>query len=85
MGAFGYEQTVKYEVARDLLNGRRAALSAELDHARGDAAGDGAAVDRIQAAMRSVAESIRRLDVADEAALDAVIAANRSGSFASVA
>ncbi|WNH54839.1 hypothetical protein [Stenotrophomonas oahuensis] len=85
MSVFGYEQTVKFEVARDLLNSRRAHIAADLGRERTKVKPDPSAIGRLQADMRAIAHSIRHLDVRDEAALDSVIAANRSREFASVA
>jgi hypothetical protein len=85
MSGFGYEQTVKFEVARDLLNSRRAHIAADLGRVRSSANPDPSALGRLQADMRAIARSIRHLDVRDETALDSVIASNKPRGFASVA
>lgn len=51
-GKFGYEQTVKYEVARDMLNAKRAALAASLGLERCKAELDVRTIEGIQLEMR---------------------------------
>ncbi|MBH1528787.1 hypothetical protein I5T99_06990 [Stenotrophomonas maltophilia] len=77
MRAFGYTQTVKYEVARDLLNRKRALLSARLGRERNSEQPDAFIVDQIRADMRAVAGLMRQLDVCNEPALDAIILAHQ--------
>lgn len=76
MGAINYQQTVKYEVASDLLNGRIAELSEQIGQEEGRATPDPAVIERLEAKMDSITDELGKLDVTNEAALDAVIAAN---------
>lgn len=76
-GKFRYEQTAKYEVARDLLNAKRAALAASLGLERRKAELDVRTIEGIQLEMRRVAYRVRSLDIADESGLDAVISLYR--------
>lgn len=81
MGTHTYQQTIKYELARDLLNGRRAIVSAAIGEAKSQASPDTAAIARLRADSLAISAEIRALDVTDEAALDAVIMAlSRPGS-----
>lgn len=77
MGAHTYESTVKYDVARDLLNGRRAALSEQIALEEARPAADALRTEQLPQSMGAVAIEINRLDVTDDAMLDAVIAANQ--------
>lgn len=77
MGTHTYEQTVKYEVARDLLNGRIADLSERIGGEEHKSVPDHALIDRLEAQMAGIADELAALDVTNEAALDAVIAANK--------
>lgn len=76
MGTHTYTQTLKYEVARDLLNSRIAALSAQIKREEDKPQPDQREIERMEELMLEVGSSISHLDVTDEAALDAVIAAN---------
>ncbi len=76
MADFGYEQTVKYEVARGLLASKRARLAQMLGRERSLNSGDQSELKRIRAEMRVVARAMRALDVGDEAQLDRAIALN---------
>lgn len=76
MADFGYEQTVKYEVARGLLASKRARLAQMLGRERSLNSGDQSELMRIRAEMRVVARAMRALDVGDEAQLDRAIALN---------
>lgn len=78
MGTHTYEQTIKYEVARDLLNGRIAAITDQIAAEEAKSPPDAALVDQLEELMAAVGGSISELDVTDEAGLDAVIAANQS-------
>lgn len=73
MEAHTYRQTLKYEIARDLLNSRIAALSAQIKREENKSQPDRNAIDQMEERMLEVGTSISRLDVTDEAALDAVI------------
>ena len=86
MSEFGYEQTVKYEVARDLVNSRRARVAAELGVERARSTQEASTIGRLQADMRALARTMRHLDVRNEKALDEVIAAYKPhAGYASVA
>ena len=76
MADFGYEQTVKYEVARGLLASKRARLAQMLGRERSLNRSDQSELMRIRAEMRVVARAMRALDVGDEAQLDRAIALN---------
>ena len=75
---FGYDQIMKYEVARELLITRRAALAFDLWRERGRDEVDTVALEQITAQMRAVAAAIRELDVKNEAGLDEAISRLRS-------
>jgi len=77
MATHTYTQTLKYEVARDLLNSRIAALSAQIKREEGKPHPDRRAIEQMEELMLEVGSSISHLDVTDEAGLDAVIATNR--------
>ena len=77
MGTHTYRQTVKYEVARDLLNGRIATLTDQITEEESKAKPDAQRIEQLEELMASVGGSISELDVTDEAGLDAVIAANQ--------
>ncbi len=77
MGTHTYRQTVKYEVARDLLNGRIATLTDQITEEESKARPDAQRIEQLEELMASVGGSISELDVTDEAGLDAVIAANQ--------
>jgi|GEM_PF-3170182 len=74
---FTYEQTVKYEVARDLLNTRRAELSEQIELEEAKALPDASVIAQLESRLLDIAAEIRDLDVTDEAGLDASIAKNR--------
>lgn len=76
MGTHTYEQTIKYEIARDLLNGRIATLTEQITEEEAKARPDAQRIEQLEELMASVGVSISELDVTDEAGLDAVIAAH---------
>lgn len=73
MTDFGYMQTVKYEIARELLGSRRAALTAQLSRLRAAGMSDSVETTQVRADLRAVATSIRQLDIYNESSLDAAI------------
>jgi len=73
MTDFGYMQTVKYEVARELLGSRRAALTTQLGRLRAAGQSDGIETTQVRANLRAIAAAIRQLDIYKEATLDAAI------------
>lgn len=75
--SFGYDQTIKYEVARDLLNTRRASLSAKLGTEDAKDSPDPKVIEELKLQMNAVADDIEDLDVTDDAGLDRSIAMNR--------
>lgn len=77
MGTHTYRQTVKYEVARDLLNGRIATITEQLTEEESKTRPDVQRIEQLEELMASVGGSISELDVTDEAGLDAVVAANQ--------
>ncbi|MGV7193583.1 hypothetical protein [Xanthomonas axonopodis] len=77
MGTHTYRQTVKYEVARDLLNGRIAVITDQIAAEEAKTRPDAKLIDQLEEMMATVGGSISELDVTDEAGLDAVIAANQ--------
>lgn len=77
MATHTYAQTLKYEVARELLNGRIATISAQISREEAKPDPDQKAIEQLEDLMLDVGASISDLDVTDEAGLDAVIAANR--------
>lgn len=76
MGTHTYGQTLKLEVARDLLNGEIATRSEMLETAKNQVPPDSDAVARIRSEMLALGGEIDALDVRDEARLDAVIASH---------
>ena len=80
MGTHTYRQTVKYEVARDLLNGRIATLTEQITEEESKVRPNAQRIEQLEELMASVGGSISELDVTDEAGLDAVIAANQRES-----
>lgn len=76
MGTHTFRQTLKYEVARDLLNGRIADISEQIAIEEAKPAPAPGVIEQLEDSMADVGGSISRLDVTDEAGLDAVIAAN---------
>lgn len=77
MGNYTYEMVVKYEVARDLLNGRIATISEQIAEEEAKAAPDAQLIEQLEELMTTIGASISELDVTDEAGLDALIAAHR--------
>lgn len=77
MGTHTYEQTLKYEIARELLNWKIADLSAQIGVEERKGAPDAALIDCLEAKMLDVAREIDQLNVTDEDALDAAIDRNR--------
>lgn len=80
MAEFGYLQTIKYEVARELLGCRRATLSSQLGRLRSVGASDSVEFAQVRADMRAIATAIRQLDIYQESTLDAVIELYRSSN-----
>ncbi|WP_049411973.1 hypothetical protein [Stenotrophomonas maltophilia] len=80
MGQFGYMQTIKYEVARELLGSRRATLAAQLGRVRAGGDTDGVEAAQIRADLRAIAAAIRQLDIHQESTLDAAIERYRLSS-----
>ena len=78
MGTYTYRQTVKYEVARDLLNGHIATITDQIAAEEAKPIPDVALIDQLEELMATVGGSISELDVTDEAGLDAFIEANRT-------
>lgn len=78
MGNYTYEMVVKYEVARDLLNGRIATISEQIAEEEARAVPDAQLIEQLEELMTAIGASISELDVTDEASLDAVIAAYRT-------
>ena len=76
MGTHTYRQTVKYEVARDLLNGRIATISEQIAEEEAKVAPDAQLIEQLEELMATIGASISELDVTDEASLDAMIAAH---------
>lgn len=76
MSAITYQKILKYEVARELLNGRIAEISELIDAEERNSSPDMTAVERMEEAIFAIAREIRALDVTNEAALDASIAVN---------
>lgn len=75
MGTHTYEQTIKYEIARDLLNGRIATITEQITEEESKARPDARRIEELEDLMTSIGASISELDVTNEAGLDAVIAA----------
>jgi hypothetical protein len=73
VGTHTYEQTIKYEIARDLLNGRIAVITNQIANEEAKASPDAKLIDELEEMMAVVGGSISDLDVTDEAGLDAVI------------
>ncbi|HGM6730986.1 TPA: hypothetical protein ACKQBZ_004530 [Stenotrophomonas maltophilia] len=73
MTDFGYMQTVKYEVARELLGSRRTALTSQLGRLRAAGQSDSTETTHVRANLRAIAAAIRQLDIYNEATLDAAI------------
>lgn len=78
MGTHTYAQTVKYEVARDLINRRVALIGDQIAAEAAKAEPDTGQIARLEELMAKTGASVRKLDVTDEAGLDAVIAACRA-------
>lgn len=76
MGTHTYEQTVKYEVARDLLNDRLAGLLDQRRKEEASASPDMAVIDRLELELDGVHDAISQLRVTDDAQMDAIIAAS---------
>ncbi|WP_245978900.1 hypothetical protein [Solilutibacter pythonis] len=76
MGNYTYEMVVKYEVARDLLNGRITTISEQIAEEEARAVPDTQLIEQLEELMTAIGASISELDVTDEARLDAVIAAH---------
>lgn len=74
---FGYEQTLKYEVARDLLNSKRAEVSEKIGIESAKKHPDPDVLQQLDREMDDIADQIEDLDVTDEAALDRSISINR--------
>lgn len=77
MGTHTFEQTIRLEVARDILNGRIAAVSARLADEERRSSPDQAAIDAMEDEMLDLGVRIDALDVRDDAAVGAVIEENR--------
>lgn len=77
MASHSYEQTLRLELARDILNGRIAALSERLEREVNHASPDHAAIAAMEDEMLSLGLRIDALDVRDNARVDAVIEENR--------
>ncbi|HLM53986.1 MAG TPA: hypothetical protein VK325_10455 [Pseudoxanthomonas sp.] len=73
-----YRQTLKYEVARDLINRRIAIITDQLEDEEAKPNPDAALIDQLEELMAEVGASTSDLDVTDEAGLDASIEANRT-------
>ena len=76
MSAITYQKILKYEIARELLNGRIAEISELIDAEERKSSPDMSAVERMEEAILVIAREIYALDVTNEAALDASIAFN---------
>ncbi len=76
MSAISYQKTLKYEVARELLNGRIAEVSELIAAEERKSSPDMSVVEKMELAVLVIAAEIHALDVTNEAALDASIAAN---------
>ena len=77
MGTHTYRQTVKLEVARDLLHGLIADITARLEALAQEGAPDAALVEQLESEMTAIGVEADHLDVRDEARLDAIIAKHR--------
>ncbi len=77
MGTHTYRQTLKYEVARDLLNDRIAGIADQIAAEEMKAKPDTVVIEQLGQRMFAISGSRSQLDVTDEAGLDAVIAANQ--------
>jgi len=75
--AYTYRHTLKYEIARDLLNGRIARLSGQIAQERRKDAPDDTAIKKLKGQMLAIGDEISRLDVTNEVELDCVISSNR--------
>ena len=76
MSAINYQKILKYEVARELLNGRIAVLSELIATEERKSSPDMRVVEEMEEAILVIGGEIHALDVTNEAALDASIAAN---------
>ncbi|MET0327878.1 MAG: hypothetical protein ABW163_03805 [Luteimonas sp.] len=77
MGTHTYEQTLNLEVARDILNGRIAVLSEQLEIEARRANPDHAAMAAMEDEMLGIGLRIDSLDVRDDASVNMVIEENR--------
>jgi len=76
-GTYTYRHTLKYEIARDLLNGRIASLSRQIAQERRKDTPDDTAIKKLKGQMLAIGDEISRLDVTNEVELDCVISSNR--------
>jgi hypothetical protein len=77
MGTHTYGQILNLEVARDILNGRIAALSERLELEARCANPDHAAMAAMEDEMLGIGLRIDSLDVRDDASVNMVIEENR--------
>jgi hypothetical protein len=78
MATHTYRQTLKYEVARDLINRRIATITDQIEDEEAKSNPDAALIDQLEELMATVGASISDLDVTDEAGLDAFIKTNQT-------
>lgn len=74
---FSHEQTLKYEVAREGLNSRVAALSAQIGREERKSRPDQQLIEPLEDEIIEIGSQRAKLDVTDEEALDRVIATLR--------
>ena len=60
MGTHTYEQTIKYEIARDLLNGRIATLTEQITEEETKARPDAQRIEQLEELMASVGGLLAR-------------------------
>lgn len=77
MATHAYRQTLKYEVARELLNARIADLTDQITTEEAKPRPDARVIEQLETAMADIGTSISQLDVTNEPGLDAVIEADR--------
>lgn len=76
---WSYEQGMKFEVARGLINTRIARISARIGAEEAKPQPDMSVVEALEREMLDLGFELDRLDVTDEAAIDATIARYRHG------
>ena len=76
MTTINYQKTLKFEIARELINGRIAELSELIGIEEKKPLPDMTLIGQLEDQMLLIAEERGELDVTNEAALDASIAKN---------